>query len=95
LEEGVPMSAGILSSSSSKAEQMKANLQEAGIEVKCTGNISRAHSQFIAHSNKVTNEYYNWLKKKNEAFGGLQFVYDPVNYYCGETDFTIILAGGN
>ena len=72
---------------------MKANLKEAGIDVKCTGHTSRAHSQFIAHSSKITNDYYNHLVKKNEVFAGLQFVYDPVNYQCGDTDFTIVLSG--
>ena len=92
-DENIPMSASVLASDSEKGRQMSENLKAAGIEVKCTGKASRAHSQFIAHSSKITNDYYNWLKKKNEAFGGLQFVYDPVNYYCGETDFTIILSG--
>lgn len=93
LDEAVPMTASVLASDSSKGDAMIANLKEAGIEVKCTGRATRAHSQFIAHSSNVTNDYYNWLKKKNEAFGGLQFVYDPVNYHCGESDFTIILSG--
>lgn len=92
-DEAVPMTAAVLASETSRGEQMAENLKTAGIDVKCTGRATRAHSQFIAHSSKVTNDYYNWLKKKNEAFGGLQFVYDPVNYYCGETDFTIILSG--
>ncbi len=92
-DEAAPMTASVLASDSSKGDAMVANLKEAGIEVKCTGKATRAHSQFIAHSSKVTNDYYNWLKKKNEAFGGLQFVYDPVNYHCGESDFTIILSG--
>ena len=87
------MTAAVLASETSRGEQMAENLKTAGIDVKCTGRATRAHSQFIAHSSKVTNDYYNWLKKKNEEFGGLQFVYDPVNYYCGETDFTIILSG--
>lgn len=93
IDETIPMTASILSSDSEKGRLMSENLKAAGIDVKCTGRATRAHSQFIAHSSKVTNDYYNWLKKKNEAFGGLQFVYDPVNYYCGETDFTIILSG--
>ncbi|CDE61452.1 cell envelope-related transcriptional attenuator [Fusobacterium sp. CAG:439] len=92
-DEAVPMTAAVLASETSRGEQMAENLKTAGIDVKCTGRATRAHSQFIAHSSKVTNDYYNWLKKKNEEFGGLQFVYDPVNYYCGETDFTIILSG--
>ena len=72
---------------------MKNILTQAGIKVTCTGEISRSHSQFIAHSKAITNDYYNHLKKKNESFSNLQFVYDPMNYYCGETDFTIILSG--
>ncbi len=92
-DEATPVTASVLSSDSARGAQMASNLKEVGIEVKCTGHTSRAHSQFVAHSSKITNEYYNHLTKKNEAFGGLQFVYDPVNYQCGETDFTIILSG--
>ncbi len=92
-DENSPVTASVLSSDSSRGAQMAENLKAAGIEVKCTGRASRAHSQFVAHSSKITNDYYNHLTKKNEAFGGLQFVYDPVNYQCGETDFTIILSG--
>ena len=93
IDETAQMSAGVMASSSARAEQMAEALKAANIDVKCTGITTRAHSQFVAHSANVTNDYYNWLKKKNEAFGGLQFVYDPVNYQCGETDFTIILSG--
>ena len=93
VEDMGQLSASVLSSNSSKASQIEEALQTAGIEIKCRGTASRAHSQFIAHSSKITNEYYNHLSKNNPAFAGLQFVYDPVNYYCGETDFTIILSG--
>ena len=89
------MSAGIMYSlaKSDEAESVKNELEAAGINVKCTGNLAKTHTQFIAHSNKVTNEYYNWLKKKTPSIAGYQFVYEPVNYYCGETDFTVIVAG--
>ena len=92
-DEDMLVTASVLASDSTRGAQMAENLKAAGVDVKCTGHISRAHSQFIAHSSKITNEYYNWFKKKNEAFSGFQFVYDPVNYYCGESDFTIILSG--
>lgn len=93
IDETLQLTAGIMSADNYIGESMAENLKAAGIEVKCTGTMSRSHSQFIAHSSKVTNEYYNHLKKKNDSLSGLQFVYDPVNYYCGETDFTIILSG--
>ena len=92
-DETIQMTAGVMASSNAQAEQITSALKAANIDVKCTGITTRAHSQFVAHSSKVTNDYYNWLKKKNEVFGGFQFVYDPVNYQCGETDFTIILSG--
>ena len=92
-DENVSVSASVLSSDSEKGDEIIEHLKNTGIDVKCAGKIKRAHSQFIAHSKKITNDYYIKLSKKDEIFGGLQFVYDPVNYYCGETDFTIILAG--
>jgi LCP family protein required for cell wall assembly len=93
IDETLQLDAGIMSADSALGEKMAETLKEVGVNVKCTGRLSRSHSQFIAHSNKVTNDYYNHLKKKDDSLGGLQFVYDPVNYYCGETDFTIILSG--
>lgn len=91
--EDAIITAGIMSSDSDKKRAIENALTTAGIEIKCRGVLPKAHSQFIAHSKKITNEYYNRLRKKDEHFGSLQFVYDPVNYYCGEVDFTIILSG--
>lgn len=76
-----------------EAEAVKKELTDAGVNVSCTGHLTKTHTQFIAHSKKVTNEYYNWLKKKTPSIAGYQFVYEPVNYYCGETDFTVVVAG--
>jgi len=85
-------SAGIMTSSTAKNNQLSAALENAGVEVKCTGVLTRSHSQFIAHSPKITNKYYNELVKSGALQNELQFVYDPINYYCGETDFTIIIS---
>ena len=90
--DGVVMSVGIMTSNENKTSEVEKHIQDLGFEVKCSGILTRTHSQFIAHSKKVTNEYYNHIKKKNSIFKDLQFVYDPINYYCGETDFTIIIA---
>ena len=91
-DETLHVTASLLSASESKADIMKKHLVDAGIEVKCSSHLSRTHSQFIAHSNKISTEYYKWLSNKDEIFKGLQFVYDPMNYYCGDTDFTIIIS---
>ena len=68
-------------------------LEANNVKVKCIGTSSATHAQFIAHTKDVTQTYYNHLKKKVPELKARQFVYDPVNYYCGDTDFTVIVAG--
>lgn len=75
-----------------KAQALINELKTQGIDVKCTDVINRSHSQFIAHSNRITNDYFNILNEKVENIDKIQFVYDPINLYCSATDFTIILA---
>ena len=78
-----------------KKEKANALIEEfntQGIEVKCIDTANRSHSQFIAHTNRITNDYYNMLSEKTENLNKVQFVYDPINLYCAGTDFTVILA---
>ena len=82
--------------SNDKADEAQAlieTLKNNNVDVKCTGTSNATHAQFIAHTKDVTPEYYNWLRKKIPDIKSRQFVYDPVNYYCSDTDFTIIVAG--
>lgn len=76
-----------------KANQLVTELETNNIKIKCTGSTNATHAQFIAHTKEVTPEFYNWLRKKVPELNSKQFVYDPVNYYCSDTDFTIIMAG--
>ena len=94
-DETTPYSASVLYSSDkqSEAQSLIDLLKAGGVNVKCTGNVSRTHSHFTAHSDKATNEYFNWLKKKTPQLEGMQFIYDPSNYYCSDTDYTVVLAG--
>lgn len=94
-DENTPYTASVLYSADKQTEAsaLIEQLKAGGITVKCTGNVTRAHSHFSAHSNKATNEYFNWLKKKTPELEGMQFVYDPINYYCADTDYTVVLAG--
>lgn len=94
-DEAAQLTAGVMytNGNSERAETVKSELEAAGLKVACTGNLAKTHTQFIAHSKNVTNDYFNWLKKKTPSITGYQFVYEPVNYYCGETDFTIVVAG--
>lgn len=87
--------AGIMYSADKEQEAMalKAHLQQLGFTVNCTGKGHLPHSQFIANSSGVTNEFYNWLKKKMPEIKDSQFVYDPNKYYCANSDFTVIISG--
>lgn len=76
-----------------EAAALKAHLQELGYTVNCMSRGRLPHSQFIANSSGVTNEFFNWLKKKLPEIKKTQFVYDPNKYYCPNSDFTIIVSG--
>ena len=78
-----------------EAKELKKALEAAGIEVRCTGTLRSAHSQFIAHSKYVTIDYYAGLKKEVPEVKSRQFVYDPSSFMCADTDFTVVLGGDN
>jgi LCP family protein required for cell wall assembly len=89
--------ASIMSTNDKKeeAKNLKAELEENGIQVICSGTSNSTHSQFIAHSKYVTIDYYAQLKKDVPLVKSKQFVYEPANYLCAASDFTIVLAGEN
>ena len=76
----------------SVAQEIMSSLKNEGVIISCESRISKAHSQFIAHSPNITNEYFNHLKKTIPQLDNYQFVYDPVMYLCGESDFTIVIS---
>ena len=78
---------------SKEGNELIKELEANNVKVKCIGTSSATHAQFIAHTKDVTQPYYNNLKKNVPTMKARQFVYDPVNYYCGDTDFTVIVAG--
>lgn len=43
---------------------LKAELEEPGYEVNCNGRGKLPHSQFIANTNYVSNQFFNNLKEK-------------------------------
>lgn len=93
--DGKRFVAGIMYSPEKEQEAMaiKAQLKELGFDVNCIGRGHLPHSQFIANSSDVSNDFYNWLKKKVPSIKHSQFVYDPNKYYCANSDFTIIVSG--
>ncbi len=94
-DETTQMSASVVytEAKTAEAQQLINELSAAGINVVCKSHISRTHSQFLAHSAKVTNEYFNYLKKQSPSVSGYQFVYEPGMYPCANSDFTVVVAG--
>lgn len=76
-----------------EAIQLKSELQELGFEVNCIGRGHLPHSQFVANSSSVSNDFFNWLKKKVPEIKHNQFVYDPNKFYCSNSDFVVIMSG--
>lgn len=77
----------------SAAKNLISELKTQDVEVNCESRVTKAHSQFIAHTPNITNEYFNHLKKQIPDLEGYQFVYEPSFYLCGESDFTVVVAG--
>ena len=89
--------ASIMSSAdkADEAKRLKEALEANGIHVLCSGTSNSIHSQFIAHSKYVTVDYYSDLKKEVPEVKSRQFVYEPGNFMCADTDFTVVVAGEN
>lgn len=87
--------AGIMYSPEKEQEAMalKSHLQELGFEVNCVGRGHLPHSQFVANSSSVSNDFFLWLKKKVPEIKYNQFVYDPSSFYCVDSDFVVIMSG--
>jgi len=75
------------------AMELKSHLQELGFEVNCVNRGHLPHSQFIANSDSVSNEFFNRLKRKVPEIKHNQFVYDPNKFYCASSDFVVIMSG--
>ena len=88
-------SAGIMYSPEKEQEAMKlkSQLQELGFDVNCVGRGHLPHSQFVANSDTVSIDFFNWLKKKVPEIKHSQFVYDPNKFYCVNSDFVVIMSG--
>ncbi len=89
------LAAGIMYSpdKESEAMQLKSNLEELGYEVTCTGRGKLPHSQFIANTNAVSNQFFNQLKRHIPQIKDDQFVYDPNKFFCSRSDFVVIVSG--
>ena len=76
-----------------QAMKLKSEFKELGFEVNCIGRGHLPHSQFVANSSSVSNDFFRWLKRKAPEIKDSQFVYDPNRFYCSDSDFVVIISG--
>jgi len=88
------ISAGIIFSGKREndAELLKEKLEEQGIEVNCFFKAQYPHSQFVAQSETINNEYFNKLRRKVPYIKNIPFIFDPAKNYCPNSQFSIILS---
>ncbi len=75
-----------------KAQTVISSLEQMGYEVKCTGLTKNPHSQIYGHSDSVTFDEINKLKKIITPLSKAQFIIAPEDYQCGKTDITIFVS---
>ena len=92
--EGVKIKGGVMYSPKREAdaELIKEKLNELGYEVNMLKITHLSHTRFVANSNEVTIEFYNWLQKKLPEIQDMQFIYDPTEMFSVGSDFTVVLA---
>ena len=75
-----------------EANEVKQVLESEGYKVNFIERKGLPHSQIVGHSTIITNDFVNKIKNKFEELENYQFVYDPLNMYSGNCDFTIIIS---
>ena len=88
------LSAGIIYSAKRENDAfiLKEKLQEQGINVNCFFQAHYPHSQFVAQSGIVNNDYFNKLRRKVPYIKNIPFIFDPAKNYCPHSEFSIILS---
>lgn len=74
------------------ANSIKEELEKDGYKVIFSERKSLPHSQIVGHSQIITSDFVNKIKDKFKDLENYHFVYDPLNMYSGNCDFTIIIS---
>lgn len=92
-DEKLPV-AGIMytAGNEDKAEKIKAELEEEGFTVNTAKYRRLPHPQIQGHTNAISRDFMDNLKKTVPEVEDFQFVFDPTKIYCVNSDFTIILS---
>ena len=75
-----------------KAEKVKSELEAEGFTVNMSKYRRLPHPQIQGHTNAISREFLDNIKKAAPEVEDFQFVFDPTRIYCVNSDFTIILS---
>lgn len=95
IEEGEKLPvAGIMytADNAEKAEKIKSELEEEGFTVNMSQYKRLPHPQIQGHTNAISGDFLEGIKKTVPEIEDFQFVFDPTKIYCVNSDFTIILS---
>lgn len=74
------------------AKIIKAGLEEMGYKVNTMELEYLPHTQFVANSNKVSTEFFDYVRKKLPQIRNCEYIFDPSRNYSVNSDFTIVLG---
>lgn len=74
------------------AKLIKSSLEEMGYKVNTMELGYLPHTQFVANTNKVSTEFYDYIRKKLPQLNSCQYIFDPAHTYSVNSDFTIVLG---
>ena len=88
------LTAGIMfeTKRSEDAKLIKEGLEEMGYKVNTMELGYLPHTQFIANNNKVSTEFFDYVRKKLPQIKNCEYIFDPTRNYSVNSDFTIVLG---
>lgn len=93
-EPSRPMTVSLVYSAnmSETAVQARQVIENAGFTVECTNQDKNPHTQIISHTPEASLKLANSFRKEIPALSKAQFLINPNNIMCGNTDYTVVLA---
>lgn len=75
-----------------RAKEAKTLLEQAGYMVNCSSRTKDPHSQIIAHTDYAGISAARKFRSMIPELKSAQMMYSPDSLYCGESDFTLVIA---
>ncbi|MFA6989968.1 MAG: LCP family protein [Candidatus Gastranaerophilaceae bacterium] len=93
-QPGEPVSVSLLYNPAKRGEidAIKEKLAEKNFVVSCMRTTQKTNSEIIEHSKYVSTGMLKNIKKIMPELVDTHYKFDPENYFCGQTDLTVVLS---